>query len=221
MRNLLVLSLLLFLGCTVVPQVPQPIAISIQNPSFEDHGAVLYPWFCGGSITLAGAPFPGWDSYSARVLAPASPRLSSCDFSNPPDGKQMAMIQLGYISQDLGDIRAILPHDVNTGETNGVLRLRFSVANYFYWYRGHYSASLLLTQSDAHVTLCSTSGWGLGDFTEVTLTCPEQRAFGHLIIKFESNSDQTFVPDFPGVPATLNYQMLFDDVSLTFTPEGT
>jgi len=189
------------------------IDIPIQNPSFEDH-ATLYPWFCGASTI--GNQFPGWVSYNARVIAPMSPR--SCDFSDAPDGKQMVVIREGFISQDLGDIRAVLPHNPVTGETNGVLKLRVSTANYFYWYRGHYTASLLLTQGDAHVTLCSTSGWGHGDFTDVTLTCPEQRASGHLVIKLESSGDQTFVPNFPGVPTTLNYQMLVDNVSLTFAP---
>lgn len=208
-QALSLLSMMLILPPISISQTPlSPIPIPIVNPSFE----AAVP-FVQDSCGMLSYPVPWWTAYpvpgSAGAAADVRTASSGCDFSPPPDGKQMVELYEAGIYQDVGD-----------AQTNGVYRLRFFVANYFYWYRGHYSASLSLKQGNAAITLCSTSGWGTGDFTEVTLICPEQRGTGRLVITLESSGAQTFIPDYPGVPTTLNYQMLFDNVSLTYTPSN-
>lgn len=192
----------------------QAVNVSIKNPSFEDVVPAQYQRACG--IYTYEVP-PGWTSTTGAavaILAPTSPR--PCDFSNPPDGKQMLLVQNGTVSQDLGDIYTILPHDAH-GEVNGFYTVHFFVANYFYWYDGKFSASLSLVpnsspySSKQTITLCKTSGWAMGDFVDVTFTCTAQRRYGELFITLASGSGT-------GEPYGNGYENLFDNVSLTFTP---
>lgn len=192
-----------FILAILAQAAPQPVTVVIKNPSFEDAIQVQYQKPCGAFTYEV----PQWTiSGTAAALVPASPR--ACDFSNPPDGKQFVIIQNGSISQDLGDISAILPHDAN-GEVNGVYTLHFFVANYFYWYPGKYSVSLSLRGPDQ--VLCKTSGWGMGDFQDAALVCPSQRKYGHLILTLSSGSAT-------GEPYGNGYENLFDKISLSFTP---
>lgn len=198
--------MILSIALSLAQAAAQPITIPIQNPSFESPVSMQYQKDCG-AFTYETPP--GWTSSTGTVavVVPASPR--TCDFSNPPDGKQFALIANGSLSQDLGDVYTILPHDAH-GEVNGVYAGHFLVGDYFYWYPGQFSASLTLKCGPANKfcaqgttkVLCPVAGWGMGDFTDVTFTCPSQRQYGELILTLGSTG----------------YQMLFDNVSLTFTP---
>lgn len=200
-----ILALLLFAS----PLCSQTV-IPIANHSFEDAAPVASQDACA----VHYYQIPGW-AYPSRgviVFAPVTPR--TCDFSNPPDGVKMVNLGDASISQDLGDVYTLLPHDAN-GEANGFYTLKVWVAGYFYWYPGHYLVALLLMQSGQTEELCSTSGWDSGDFTEITLVCPAQRQFGELILTFSSNAAQRFEN---GQLVTIDYPTFFDNVSLTFTP---
>lgn len=187
----------------------QPINVLIQNPSFE---AAILPESsdqCG----LRSSKVPGWVANSAIVVTPTD--QSQCTYSAPPDGH--SLVELRYwsgtpasISQDLGSVYSLLPHN-SSGEVIGVYTLKFFVANVFYWYDGHYSATLSLAQiptgpPSITTTLCSTSGIAAGDFTEIIMICPSQRAYGELTLTLSST--------------TPNWGMVDDNVSLTFTPEN-
>lgn len=97
----------------------------------------------------------------------------------------------------------------------GIYVLKFSVANYFSSYPGYYEAKISFGTQE----LCETTGWGTRNFKEITLVCPSP---GYLIVdkalpaggpvQGQQNLAITF--------SAQGWTQLFDDVSLTFTPEN-
>lgn len=186
---------------------PQPIAIPVQNASFEEPTRVSGP---DRSCGFGGYEVPGWTgNVFAYRLATGDP----CGIATPfPDGQYAAYLMNTTMMQDLG----IKPND-------GVYVLTAWIANYNYWYATPYSASLAVGDKPPGpgviVTpkiFCSTSGLGTrGDFTEITLVCPAQRiasvlhASGNLMILFSSEG-----------PNGNFWPVLIDKVSLIFMPEG-
>lgn len=169
----------------------QPIVVPIQNPSFEEHGT---PTTSDGFQHCGQVYYniPGWHFSAGGVTQVATPK--TCDIATPPDGSSVANAGWGStISQDVGPAL----------HGDGVYTLKFYVADYFYWYMGTYKASLFLGPYE----ICSTSGYAMGDFTQVTLVCPDQRlGAGRLKIVFAG---------------TNGFPVVFDDVSpLLFTPEN-
>jgi hypothetical protein len=162
-------------------------SIPIQNPSFEQapshwNADSCGPWFWqvpDWTITVLKSGF------GAGVLRPANP--NPCGISLPPDGITAAYLQYASISQDLGP-----------ASTDGIYTLKFYVADRYYAYTAHYIASLTVGSTP----LCSTSGYAMGDFEQITLVCPTHGFVGDLTVTF--TSDQEF-------------QLLLDDISLTFT----
>jgi len=183
----------------------QSVVIPIQNPSFEQVSGTLptveqcghWGWDGQGSFRIPGWTWTTTDPGGGTgVFQPANP--NPCSYELPPDGSIVAYAGGGTVSQDVG-----MPQP-------GVYVLKFFVANRWYSYPGHYTAAVSIGTNQ----LCSTSGFGVGDFTEVTLVCPAPGyltvdhglgfAPGHLIISMHSES--------------VGWQLFFDDVSLTFTP---
>lgn len=182
MRNLLLFAAI-FLQA-------QPVSIPIRNPSFEEHLTST----SDASDTCGRTYYniPGWKFSAGSVTQVSTPK--TCDIETPPDGSSVAFAGWGStISQDVGP--AI--------HGDGVYTLKFYVADYFYWYMGTYKAALLLGNAE----FCSTSGYAMGDFTQITLVCPDQRlGAGELKIRFTG----TNLNGFP---------VVFDKVSLEFTPQ--
>lgn len=171
------LSLLLLASAFLLAQepTPQPIPILVLNPSFEQ----------GTS---------GWQWSGSRPFEPAhfaSP-TPNFPFPPPPDGSTVALAGYGsFFFQDIA-----IP-----ARPSGIYALKFSVANYFYWYPGQYVASVSL-DSFYQKPLCSVSGHALGDFTEITLLCPvRDQVATNLRMQFQANG----------------WSSLFDKVSLEFT----
>lgn len=184
MRNL---SLFALAGLLLQGGEPAPIVVPIQNPSFEDHLTSTSDGFyhCGQIYYN----IPGWHFSAGGTTQISTPK--TCDIATPPDGSSVAFAGWGTtISQDVGPA---LPGD-------GVYTLKFYVADYFYWYMGTYKASLFLGTYE----ICSTSGYAMGDFTQITMICPDQRlGAGRLKIVFAG---------------TDGFPVVFDNVSLTFRP---
>lgn len=181
----------------------QSVAIPIQNPSFEQITVPLTSMSPCGPVERDVDNIPSWKFVVAPGSGGAGGLLQPngadvvdvCNVPLAPDGKTIAFAQNTTISQTVQ-----LP-----AQPVGVYVLKFWVANYFYWYAGRYTVSLgLTTVSDG--PLCSNSGHPVGDFTQMTLTCP--------------------VRDYPAATMTVslssdnNWPTLFDNVSLTFTPEA-
>lgn len=171
------LSLLLF-AFILVQEPVQPITIPVQNPSFEQ-GTEGWKWGAGSQVFQP---------------AVASPPSHNIPFPPAPDGSTVALA--GYGSIFFQDIA--LPK-----QPSGIYTLKFSVANYFYYYPGQYVASVSL-DSFYRKPLCSVSGHALGDFTQITLLCPVRD-------QVATTARMTF--------AVNGWSEMFDDVSLSFTPE--
>lgn len=174
----------------------QSITIPIQNPSFESPSSSPFT----GSLQCGQAEWwdvPGW-------LTPQVPGANTSagtiawTCQAVPDGKAVAFLVNGQMSQDLG----ILPQ-------TGIYDLKLSLANWFYSYPAEYVVSLLIGTKP----VCSLSGYGLGDFTEITLPClvPGYIAVDHRL---------GFTPGNLGimVQEAGGWMLLIDNVSLTFTP---
>lgn len=97
----------------------------------------------------------------------------------------------------------------------GTYILKLSVVNYFPSYPGYYTAEVSFGTQE----LCETSGWGTKSFTEVTLVCPGP---GYLIVDKALplggpvQGQQPLVIKF----SVNGWTELFDNVSLSFTPES-
>jgi len=206
------LVFLLLLASAFLQAGNQPIVIPIQNPSFEQFTAPLTHIDPCGLEERTLVNFPAWKFVAAPgsggaggLLKPngesTNTKPNGCNVPLPPDGQMVAFAQSTTISQDLGSSPSV----------DGVYTLTFYVANYFYWYGSAYSASIVISKTHGSygdtVHLCSTSGYAMGDFTKVTMTCPNQRFYGDLTISLSA----------PAGPP--NWPVLFDDVTLEFTPQ--
>lgn len=181
------------------------IAIPIPNTSFED--PVVTPRDqCGGTYYRPAGWYTSGGNGGVIIRNVTS---KPCDFSPTPYGQQMVMLYNSTISTNLGDVTSTLPRD-SSGNVNGKWTLHFSVASYFYWYPGRYSASLSFIQPNGDITdLCTTSGWTTGDWEDLELVCASDRLGGQLVITLGSGK----------IGALYGwYQNLVDNVSLTFTP---
>ncbi len=198
----------------------QPINVPIQNPSFEQVSAPLPASTPCGKWGWDGQGYdgiPNWspDSFhitgwqfssKTEVFQPNNPK--TCDYIAPPhDGSTVAYAGYGgSFSQDTG----VKASSVQAGPVDGIYTLKFFVANYFAVYPGYYEADISIGTQE----LCSTDGWATQYFTEVTLVCPAPRyiVFNN---EFGFNSSANLVISFS---AATGWPLLFDDVSLTFTP---
>lgn len=203
--------LALFLLFTPIQDVPQSVIVPVQNPSFEPASTLSgYPADpCGLRGTI-----PSWN------FGPGSGVLqqNSCGIALPPDGVTVAYAGYGSVfSQDLGVSPATIQAwpGKPSYHKEGIYVLKFSVANYFPSYPGYYEAKISFGTQE----LCETTGWGTRNFTQVTLVCPSP---GYLIVdkalpgggpvQGQQNLAITF--------SAQGWTVLFDDVSLTFTPEN-
>lgn len=122
----------------------------------------------------------------------------------------------GAFSQDLGVSPSQLQAMPNKPgyHVEGVYALKFSVASYFPSYPGYYEAKISFGTQE----LCETTGWGMRTSKEITLVCPSP---GYLIV------DKALPAGGPAqgsnnlaITFSVNgWTLLFDDVSLNFTPE--
>lgn len=170
----------------------QPVSIPIQNPSFELPTTLPDQNSCGQSTWR---DIPGW---TFTQSSGGSFGVIAWTCQAPPDGKQVASLGNSSMFQDLKVAPQI-----------GIYVLKFYVANWFYSYIGGYSASI----TEGTKTVCATSGWAVGDFTQVTAVCPVSGYIanndrfwsspGNLVLHF-SNSE--------------GWPIIVDNISLTFTP---
>jgi len=198
---LLILNLFMQTGGQPPAAVPILYGITIQNASFEQ---IPSDFTLGGRQQCGpqGAGHVlGWTSpaFGAIWLSqPANP--NPCGNSVPPDGVSAAIIAPGNsVVADAGPPQTV----------DGVYTLKVSVAAYDYWYGGGY----LFSVSIGTLQLCSTSGVSMGDFTEVTLVCPNQR-------RYPPNISGDLMISLAGLDLgnDTHYMSLVDKVSLTFAP---
>lgn len=191
-------------GVVPAQQSLQPVTLPVQNPSFEQFNDTLaYADPCGmeerNVSRIAGWKFvvtPGSGGAGGLIQPNGVNVVDVCGpIPPPPDGQTAAFAQNTTISQTLQ-----IP-----AEPVGVYVLKFWVANYFYWYSGNYTVSLILS-SVPDGALCSNSGHPVGEWTQMILTCPVRDHYAStMTLSLASNN---------------NWPMLFDDVQLTFTPEA-
>jgi hypothetical protein len=182
-------------------QTPQPVVVPIENPSFEQFTAPLaYADPCGLEERTV-ADIPAWtftvvpgSGGAGGLLQPNGESLAArpCNIPFAPDGGTVAFAQNTTISQSVQ-----VPQ-----QPSGLYTLKFFVASYFYWYPGEYTASLSLS-TFYESPLCSISGHPVGDFKQIVLTCPvRDKLPGTMTVSLFGKG----------------WPVLFDDVSLTFTP---
>lgn len=188
MRSLVLIAFTAF----TVSSIKAQTAIPIQNHSFEAPVNLTTTNSCGQSSTHV----PNW-TIQQQPSGGSGTIAWTCEI--PPDGKQVLYLANATASQDLG-----IP--LKDGGYN--YTLRFWVADWFYWYPGKYKASFMTGVTE----LCSTDGYAIGDFAEITLTCPVPYYISHY-------NGFSFPPGNIVVSFSASgWPVLFDNVSLTFTP---
>lgn len=189
---LLLFSLLLQAG-------GQAVAIPIRNASFEaPAGRYGVPdW----TVTVN---LPGW---GASAVQPKSP--------NPvpaPDGNSVAYVGNSTLSQDLG----VKASDLQAVSRDGIYTLTFYVGNHFGVYPGYYEAKISIGKHE----LCPISGWATQKWTRVVLSCP---APGYLVFDqwvYPDTTPENSHPDNLILSLSVSgWQLLFDDIQLTFAPQ--
>lgn len=178
----------------------QPINVPIQNPSFEQAPTRAFNQDpCGPWIW----EIPGWTvakilptGAGDGILQPTEPspvNNGNClgGISPAPDGITVAYLSGYSMSQNLGTAPG----------NDGVYTFTIYVADRFYWYSAHYSASIQLGTD----TICSISGEARGDFTEVPIVCPVQKNPTLRELTITITGDGQWI-------------LLVDNISLTFTP---
>ena len=184
------LTIIVVLSSLLMQAGGQAVVVPVQNSSFEQ-GSTAWQFGPSSGIMQKGGTPVAYAGYG------------------------------GTFSQDLG----ISPRTVQKPSpgwpygTEGVYVLTFSVANYFPSYPGYYSAEIDFGTQE----LCEASGWGTYHFSQVTLTCPcsnyivlakalpgggPVQGSNDLVIHFTVNDGS----------ANGGWPVLFEDVSLTFTP---
>jgi len=208
MRRLLATSLCLL---WMAQGGQQSVVVPIQNPSFET--VLSPPGYPSDSCGLRGPSVSGWQiGAGSGVFQPTN--LNTCGIALPPDGATVAIAGYGSkFSQTLSTTPSQLQEYRPGYASDGVYTLKFSVANYFPTYPGYYEAKVSFGTQE----LCETSGWGARTFTQVTLVCPasayiviDKSLPGGGLVQGKSNLAVTFTA--PG------WTLLFDNVSLSFTP---
>lgn len=210
MKRAAILFLFLVGSIGLCAQQPISVSVPIQNHSFEPLSALEgYP---SGPCGVSGRTLPGWQfSSNSGVFQPNG----SCGIAPPPDGKTVAYAGYGgAFSQTLTTTPASLQEYKPGYSIDGVYVLKFSVANYFPVYPGYYEVKVSFGAQE----LCDASGWGTRNFAQISLVCPSPDYF---II------DQALQPDGPAQGASnlkitftgSGWLVLFDDVSLSFTPQ--
>jgi len=197
----------------------QTIAIPIKNPSFEQVSAFRYTDSCGTGWWFAA----DWQmGAGSAVFQPANP--NPCWIALPPSGAFVGMAGYGSsfhqtLSISPQDVQGISIPNYGPAWTEGFYVLTFSVANYYPKYPGYYTANVSFGMQE----LCEASGWGTQKFAPVTVVCPGPE----YIVGAASLPDggivqgkQQFVITFTVNDGSANggWPIMFDDVSLTFTP---
>jgi hypothetical protein len=234
---------LLVVGVVIEAQATgcfQPPSIPIQNPSFEQVNTVYGDQTCGENFF----GIVGWKSESDSsywsgnsTLRPSGNPTGSnpCRVATPvPDGANAAQLLNNRILQDLGvKFSDIQKSPQGTCCIDGLYVMKFSLTTVFGPYSGYYEAHVSLGNTDAngviHVgeDLCYTTGWSTQKWNQVILTCP---APGGLIANpwpgpagFDPRGGHDDVilslSEGPDDRGQVGWQLLFDDVSLTFTPQ--
>jgi hypothetical protein len=183
--------------------------LSIQNPSFEQVSGSPHATSCGAEYY----PVPGW---SGQIHALQLSNPNPCYIAvPPPDGQTVGYAGYGgSFSQTLMATPAQFQDFVHGGPAEGVYTLTFWVANYFPHYPGQYDVEV----SFGTQQLCESYGWGTGAFTKVTMICPASQ---HLV---SGNSEPGGGPAQGSNPFVITFTvngwiLLFDNVSMTFTPQ--
>lgn len=200
---------------SVYAQEVQPTVVPIENSSFEPASPLTPPGYPSDQCGIRSSTVPGWTfGAGSGVIQLFNP--NPCGIALPPDGATVAIAGYGSrFSQNLG-ISPLIVQKPSPGwkyVTEGNYTLNFSVANYFHNYPGYYTAEIDFGTQE----LCEASGWGTGNFSRVTLTCPGP---GYLVIdKSLPNGgpvqgSQNFVVKF----SVNGWTLLFDNMSFTFTP---
>jgi|SRR6266850_8248020 len=208
MKHLLLIFALLF----ALPVQNDPVIVLVQNPSFEP--ASTLPGYPADSCGLRGPTVQGWNLGSGSgVFQPANP--NSCGIALPPDGSTVALAGYGStFSQVLSTTPSELQQLRPGYYKEGVYTLKFYVANYFPSYPGYYEAKISFGTQE----LCDTSGWGTRTFTQITLVCPGPS----YLVANKSLPDGGPAQGSSNLAITfsaLGWTVLFDDVSLEFTPQ--
>lgn len=104
---------------------------------------------------------------------------------------------------------------------DGMYMLGFSVANWFPSYPGYYTVEIDFGTQE----LCESSGWGTSTFSQVTISCPGSSyivADKSLPGGGKVQGAQPFVIRFTVNDGSANggWPLLFQNVTLTFTPEA-
>jgi len=214
MKRIFMLAMLFLFACELSEAQVTVSNIAIKNQSFELpvnlHGVVTDPPNCG-TYEGDGNGIPGW--IEQHIVGGSGGGIARWTCQSVPDGSQAAYLGYGMrMVQDLG-VQA----------QAGIYTLKFYVANWFLYYPGPYVATIWVGGLDIPNNgvrysnqICTTTGFALYEFEPVTLTClmpsfiaPTNNGFGwqnfnngDLVISFDGNG----------------WPVLFDNVSLTFTP---
>lgn len=207
--------ILQFLATAIFAQLGQSVNIPVKNPSFEQLNSPLVPF----SPCESRAPYdnPDWIfEYDSEIIKPCI---------TPPDGSNAVLVQNSRIYQDTG----VKPSDLQppgVGGATGLYEFKFWVANYFTVYPGYYEADITIgtidpvTKAIKGHELCSADGWATQHFIEVMLMCPSP---DYLLGKWPDELPGPADPNahiIVSLSHTKGWQLLFDNVSLTFTPSN-
>ena len=191
----------------------QTVVIPIQNASFEQLPTDFYPSGPQNCGPIGYGHVQGW-SYQ-WVFQPLNP--NPCGIAPPPSGVTVAYTAYGgTLSQTLSVTPAGMQEYAPGYTHEGVYVLTFWVANYFPTYPGYFTAKVSFGAQE----LCETSGWGTQIFNQVTAICPSP---GYIIVDKSLDEDGNSGPvqghnNFVITFKSGGWPVLFDDVSLTFTP---
>lgn len=189
------------------------VVVPIENQSFESASAL--PSYPADPCGVRGLTVPAWNfNPDSGVFQP-----NSCGIALPPEGKTVAYAGNGatfyqILSTKPAELQQ-LPDRPKGYLAEGAYTLKFSVANYFPSYPGYYEAKISFGTQE----LCETTGWGTRNFTKVTLTCPSPS----YIIAAKSLPEGGPVQGSANLAISFTgkgWILLFDKVSLEFTPSG-
>lgn len=196
----------------------QPIAIPIQNPSFEEFSIVSTDR-CGNWSNK----IPGWNFGPGDALF--QPTGTRCGTPIPPDGSVVLSLDYSTVSQDLGVKPSELQAKANNGYPgDGLYVLTFYATNLYPVYPGYWEPKLSLGTTDTngviHIEqdLCATDSWKTSGYVQGTLVCtvPRYLVYGQLLPS-GAPADRNAHLILSLVPLD-GWPILIDDFSLKFAP---